>query len=213
MQQFLILKDFYNLSLPATPTSFIRNFKNFDNDTFNADLLEIDWNNLIFNSGNDVNKIFDNFYHEVTRLLNTHAPLRKQTKKETSLKSKPWINKEIQNLMWKRDKLFRKYCKEKDLSLKQSIHNQFKSLRNQVSFMIKKAKHDYFDTYLEKNKNNISNTWKGITNLVTLKAKGKFEPKILSINNKCKIDPRTVANAFNNCFIKIGPNALVVFLG
>ena len=38
--------------------------------------------------------------------------LTKVTKKERTLQSKPWINKEIKHLLWKRDKFFRKYCKK-----------------------------------------------------------------------------------------------------
>ena len=47
---------------------------------------------------------------KLTEILHYHTPLFKITKKEQTLHLKPWINKKIQYLMWKRDNLFRKYC-------------------------------------------------------------------------------------------------------
>ena len=51
----------------------------------------------------------------LTEILVHHAPVNKITKKERSLHLTPWINKEIQYLLWKRDKLIQKYCACKDL--------------------------------------------------------------------------------------------------
>ena len=73
-------------------------------------LITIDWINEILKNGNDINEIFDIFYKTLSEIVDRHAPLTKVTKKERTLQSKPWINKEIKHLMWKRDKLFRKYC-------------------------------------------------------------------------------------------------------
>ena len=57
-----------------------------------------------------LNDAFNSFYKTPTEILDHHAPLIKITKKEGTLQLKHCINKEIQYLMWKRDKLFRKYC-------------------------------------------------------------------------------------------------------
>ena len=47
-------------------------------------------------------------------------------KKEIKLKTKPWINKNIQDLMKKRDKLLSKFCKEQDPVKKENLHVNFK---------------------------------------------------------------------------------------
>ena len=46
------------------------------------------------------------FFIKLSEIVDHHVPLTKVTKKERTLQSKPWINKEIKHLMWKRDKLF-----------------------------------------------------------------------------------------------------------
>ena len=58
--------------------------------------------------------------------------------------------------MWERDKLFRDYYACKDLIKKYIIHDEFKTLRNIVTYKTRKSKNDYFKTYFEKNKNDTS---------------------------------------------------------
>ena len=108
--QFVILED---LITPKPPPKFNLYKRNFDSNKLKENLPKIDWINKILKNGNDVNEIFDIFYKTLSEIVDRHAPLTKVTKKERTLQSKPWINKEIKHLMWKRDKLFRKYraCK------------------------------------------------------------------------------------------------------
>ena len=49
---------------------------------------------------------------QVNYLLDEFAPYKRISKKAYKLKSKPWISRDIQFLMWERDKIFHKYCKE-----------------------------------------------------------------------------------------------------
>ena len=104
--QFVILGDFITPKpLPKT-NLYKRNFDKFDNNKLKEDFGKIDWINEILKNGNDINEIFDIFYKTLSEIVDHHAPLTKVTKKERTLQSKPWINKEIKHLMWKRDKLF-----------------------------------------------------------------------------------------------------------
>ena len=70
------------------------------------DFFKIDWDKVIHENDNNINDAFNSFYKTLTEILDHHAPLIKITKKERTLHLKPWINKENQYLMWKRDKLF-----------------------------------------------------------------------------------------------------------
>ena len=104
--QFVILEDFITPKPPPKTDIYKRNFDNFDSNKLKEDLCKIDWVNEILKNGNDINEIFDTFYKTLSEIVDRHAPLTKVTKKERTLQSKPWINKEIKHLMWKRDKLF-----------------------------------------------------------------------------------------------------------
>ena len=110
LTQFVILEDLITPKpLPKTNV-YKRNFDKFDSNKLKEDLREIDWTNEILKNGNDINQIFDIFYKNHSETVDRHVPLSKVIKKERTLQTKPWTNKEIKHLMWKRDKLFRKYC-------------------------------------------------------------------------------------------------------
>ena len=49
---------------------------------------------------------------------------------DIKLKSKPWINKEVQHLVWKRDKLFRKFRTASNDNTKTKLYNDYKTLMN-----------------------------------------------------------------------------------
>ena len=134
--QFVILEDFITPKLLPKTNLYKRNFDNFDNNKLKEHLRKIDWINEIWKKGNDINEIFETFYKTLNEIVDRHAPLSKVTKKERNLQSKPWINKEIKHLMWKRDKLFRKCCAYKNETQKKLIHEEFKKSRNNVTFSI-----------------------------------------------------------------------------
>ena len=76
----------------------------FFNHEFKNDSKDVPWNIL---SSDDISArlAFDLFFARVNTLLDEQAPHHKLSEKETSLKAKPWINKNIQGLMRERDRL------------------------------------------------------------------------------------------------------------
>ena len=108
--------------------------------------------------------------------------------------------------MGKRDKLLRKYCACKNETQKNLIHDEFKKLRNKVTFSIRKSENEYFKLFFDKNRNNATLIWKGIRQLITLKSKSKVDPNIVKVKGKDITNPTEIANALNNFFINTGPN-------
>ena len=103
--------------------------------------------------------------------------------------------------MWKRYKLFRKHCACKNETQKKLIHEEFKKLRNNVTFSIRKSKNEYFKLFFDKNRNNTTLIWKGIRQLITLKSKSKIHPNIVKVKGKDIMNPIEIANALNNFFL------------
>ena len=126
MTQFVILEDFITLKPPPNSNVYKRNFDNFDSNKFKEDLCKIDWSNKILKNSNDINEVFDIFYKTLSEIVDCHVSLTKVIKKGRTLQSKPWINKEMKHLMWKRDKLFRKCCTCKNETQKKLIQKEFK---------------------------------------------------------------------------------------
>ena len=79
---------------------------------------KIDWRKVIRENDNNINNAFNSFYKVLTEVLDYYAPLTKITTEERTLHLKSRINKEIKYLLWKKKKLFRKYCACKDLMRK-----------------------------------------------------------------------------------------------
>ena len=96
--------------------------------------------------------MLESLYKTLTEILDHHATLIKITYMERTLYKKPGINKEVQYLMWKKDKLIWKYCTCKDLIQKNITHDEFKRLTNIVTYETWKSIKDYFKNYFEKNK-------------------------------------------------------------
>ena len=125
--QFVILKRILRKPPSNQSDSFELNYKFFNDDEFKIknilkNLKNIAWQNIL--SQNNISASFDGFFS--TRLVlyftNMHHYIN-FPKKEKSLKRKPWIRKEIQFLIKKRDKLFKLDCNESDPILKITKHN------------------------------------------------------------------------------------------
>ena len=107
--------------------------------------------------------------------------------------------------MLARDKLLRKYISTNDCQNKQVLWQKYKQLRNSISSQLNVNKSKYYSKYFEENKSNITNIWKGIKDLVTIKNNHSNTKFSLYHNNELKTDPTEVANIFNDFFVKIGP--------
>ena len=88
--------------------------RNFKQDEFILDILDINWAETIQVENNDANHSFDRFYNTLIRIIDKHIPLRKVTKKEYKQRLKPWITNVILKKMKQRDKLFKIYTKLKN---------------------------------------------------------------------------------------------------
>ena len=82
--------------------------------------------------------------------MDEFAPFKKLNSNDIKLKSKPWINKEVQHLMWKRDKLFRKFRTASDDNTKTKLYNDYKTLRNELTLLKRNNKLEYYKQYFEK---------------------------------------------------------------
>ena len=52
--------------------------------------------------------------------------------------------------MWKKDKYFLKYCTCKDELQEKVMHEEFRKLRNNITYLIRKSTNEHFRMYFEK---------------------------------------------------------------
>ena len=118
-------------------------------------LKDIPWDDILSSDDISENLAFDLLFARVNTLLVEHVPNHKLSKKEISLKAKPWINKNIQGLMRERHRLFKRYCNENNATLKIAKHNKYKNARNVVIFKAKQSKKEYYQNYFQKHSKNV----------------------------------------------------------
>ena len=98
---------------------FGRSYKNFNDDEFGNELKVINWDRLF--EERNIDEQVSIFLGKINGLLDEMAPVRRLTKKEINLKQNPWITRGILKSMRNRDKLYREFVKERDITKKQKI--------------------------------------------------------------------------------------------
>ena len=150
----------------------------------------------------DVNDQFNDFYWRLEGCVQRHAPIKKLSKKELQATSKPWITREVENLIKHRDKLFKRKKRQPNNEDISSLYNQF---RNRVNREVKKYKKTYYKIYFEDSKSDIKKTWEGIKSLIN---NSNSSLKISQLKNNGRIidDPEGIVAGLNNFFVNVGPN-------
>ena len=111
------------------------------------------------------------YLSEIDSLLETLAPLKKLNKKELKFLTKPWITQGLQNSIKKKNYIYSKFVKPKNQMLKEFYHSNYKTYRNLLFTLLKRAKEKYFAKFFNENIKNIKKTWIGTKSLVLMKHK------------------------------------------
>ena len=76
--QFCIIKSVRKkpAKLHTVCKTKIRDYSRFSVDCFNDDLFQVDWNNILSNASNDIDKMFPSFYNKFNKILNKYAPMK-----------------------------------------------------------------------------------------------------------------------------------------
>ena len=167
LPQLLILKDFHRKSTVANNIVYERNYQFFNDDEFKKHLKSIPWENILSQVNLSASSAFDLFFKQINTLLDQHAPIHKLSKKQISLKKKPWISKSIQSFMRERNRLFKSYCQETNPTVKWTKHNDYKRIRNIIVSKTKEWKKQYYQNHFQKNLKNLKETWDRIKPVVT----------------------------------------------
>ena len=131
------------------------------------------------NADNSTRSLLD----KINILLDTYASLKRVKKYKVKFRSRPWITLGLQKSISLKNKLLTNFINKKDPILKEECHTNYKKYRNLLSALVKKSKQAYYDSYFEKNWNNIKNSWKGIKSLNYLNTVASSIPAVLSLNN------------------------------
>ena len=127
----------------------------------------------------DVDTVFQNFYLCIYELINKHAPLRKLTRKEIKLLSKPWVTPGIKASIGLKEKFYKRFLETRNIY----FLTKYKFYRNKITQLLEVSKQNYYHNYFIANSKNIKKTWAGIKELITLKPNGFNSPSKIVVGN------------------------------
>ena len=165
---------------------FYRNYKNFDNSNFKAELRsEIELNQI---------SDYNNFENVFLRVLEKHAPLKKKLVRANEA---PYIAKTLRKAIMRRSQLENKYRKQRTRENK----TLYKKQKNFCSRLYKKERAKYYANLDIKKITDNKTFWKTIKPFRSNKSKnsGKI---LLSENGTILTDEEIISETFNDFFKK-----------
>ena len=195
--------DIFRKNNVSNKVKYSRDWRNFNKERFAYEIQNLTWSDVtspIINA----NSSLSNFENKITNLLDEMAPYKRLTKKEKGLVERPWITRDISNLMSTRDNCLKDYLKENDEDLKLTKFNTYKQKRNMVTSLIRLSKKKYYSDFFLENQSNIKKTWEEIRSLLNVTKKSNVQINKLSHNNVVYTDPSKMANVMNDFYVNIG---------
>ena len=127
-----------------------RDYSNYNEESFIKEFCSIDWT-AVLNESQNVGQMFEQFYFQVSDVIDRNAPLKPLSRKESKFYSKPWITEGIKTSINDKNRLYRRYLKRRN----NYSHCKYKSYRNKLNHLIKISKRNYYKEYFITNKSNI----------------------------------------------------------
>ena len=159
--------------------------------SFQNSLSNFEWENL---KSNDVNQYTQNFISSLNEIYQKSFPLRTKFVTENFFKN-PWYTKDVEKLS-KARKQYHSLLQENLVT-----NAEYCRFRNKITDLIRKCKENFYSASFTRNVGNIKKTWKLINNICNRK---RFTPIDRIIYNTTEIiDPRQIAETFNNFFVNI----------
>ena len=171
-----------------------RNYKNYDVDAINNDLLKKDWNRVYRTTS--ASKALNYFLSVLKETLDEYAPfIVKQIKGKPS----PWITKNLSKEMNNRDQLLRKARRTN----KAVDWDTFKRKRNFVKNEVQRLKRNYYKSKLKENATKPEKFWKVINEIYSTKSNREDVPKSFNVDGKLIYESEGIANGFCKFFSTI----------
>ena len=125
----------------------IRDMPKFNTNNFLQDLnaaLEI----VNFHERSSVHETFEKFVAVFAKTANEHASMKRASRTEKRIRSKPWLSSSLLKSIRKKNQLFKRYLKTKD----KLAHAEYKSYRNALNRSIENAKQMHYRDLLKETK-------------------------------------------------------------
>ena len=154
-------------------------------------------NNMNLND-NNVQNTYKEFDKNLHYLLEKYFPLIKQSRKQAS--DKPFITSDIKENIKSRNALYKKYINDPTELNKLN----WKTKRNRVVQILRKAEADYYASFIKKHSDNSKQLWKRFGNVLGKSKSKQSSIEKLLLNNHYITDQKSITNEFNKYFCSVG---------
>ena len=165
---------------------------------FQQKLSQMNWNDVLH--GYEADCDYVRFIDKFNELPDQCIPLRKCTVNRHKVPQSPWITKGMLKSIQDKNKLYKEnlQCPNDNRAIK------FKTYRNKLNNLIRKAKEDIFIPNLNTHKTISRRLGNPLIILLD-----EEQRNLLKVTSKLKkqiiTEPKTISNTFNNFFVDIGP--------
>lgn len=112
-------------------------------------------------TGNDINTIYNEYFHKVFQGYNMALPIDSYTRKSTHCPA--WLTPKLKECIKKKEKLYKAYLKGR------IAKGDYTTFRNRVTNLIRRSKSLYYAKLLFENSNNMKVLWSTINSLMKRK--------------------------------------------
>lgn len=165
-------------------------------------LVNFDWSSVT--SCEDVDLSYDKFIAIYKEKLDYHIPIKTARFNKYKHKNEPWVSKGILISTKTKDRLFKIFRNMSDPTSKATAHDKYKTYRNLLNRLIKKAKFLYWHGVFMEYRQNMKKTWDHINEIISKKSNKMSFPDKFHYNNATLSNPKDIANGFNHFYINIG---------
>ena len=178
----------------------IRLFSENNLALFKHELQNADWSSV--NYASDVNESYGNFISIFTKFYNKCFPLTKLSRKRA--KDKPWITYALRRCSQKKNSLYKKWIKTRDLC----DERKYKSYKKVFAKAVQGAELVYYKELFDLKTNSAKKLWSNLNKVCSFKKSKSSMSTIqkLIINNTEIIDNREICNELNKYFATVGMN-------
>ena len=174
---------------------YIRSLKSFNEVDFCNDLEESCRQNIDFFKS--VNEPVKMLLYILNNLIDQYMPLYKLSKK------KPWITKGLLKSIKTRNKMFDTLCKQNFAN--KTLYLKYKKYKNLLTRLQDKAKINYYRHSFNVNKNDLTDAWKLINEIINQKDPSKFSCNIRHFDTSISCE-KSICDILNNHIVNVGPN-------
>jgi hypothetical protein len=90
--------------------------------------------------------------NKINELIDKHMPLSRISQREFKRKYKPWISNELLTKITSKNKTFKKHIKCKVEDRKTLMYEEYKGIKNEITFLTRQRKKTYYEEYFTKHK-------------------------------------------------------------